>query len=54
MDINEDMLRVGKERAKERGYRESEIMFVHGNAEKLPAASETVVRSCSKETSKAA
>jgi len=42
VDINEDMLRVGKERAKERGYRESEIMFVHGNAEKLPAASETV------------
>ncbi|GJD11402.1 2-methoxy-6-polyprenyl-1,4-benzoquinol methylase, mitochondrial [Galdieria sulphuraria] len=42
VDINEDMLQVGKERAKLRGYSESEVMFVHGNAEKLPAASETV------------
>ncbi|GJQ15692.1 hypothetical protein GpartN1_g7483.t1 [Galdieria partita] len=42
VDINENMLQVGKERAKERGYSEKEILFVHGNAEKLPAASETV------------
>lgn len=42
VDINENMLQVGMERAKNRGYSEREIMFVHGNAEKLPAATETV------------
>lgn len=45
VDINENMLQVGMERAKNRGYSEREIMFVHGNAEKLPAATETVVGS---------
>eukprot|EP00871_Galdieria_phlegrea_P003212 jgi/Galph1/3892/GphlegSOOS_G2530.1 len=42
VDINENMLRVGRTRAKERGYGEKEVVFVQGNAEKLPASSETV------------
>eukprot|EP00123_Amoebidium_parasiticum_P012781 comp21571_c0_seq1/m.30140 comp21571_c0_seq1/g.30140 ORF comp21571_c0_seq1/g.30140 comp21571_c0_seq1/m.30140 type:complete len:316 (-) comp21571_c0_seq1:249-1196(-) len=35
-DINTSMLEVGKQRARERGYRDEEISWVAGDAEKLP------------------
>jgi demethylmenaquinone methyltransferase / 2-methoxy-6-polyprenyl-1,4-benzoquinol methylase len=40
LDINESMLKVGKERAQNQGYLK-DIDFVHANAEELPFENET-------------
>ncbi|KAG8291926.1 2-methoxy-6-polyprenyl-1,4-benzoquinol methylase, mitochondrial [Homalodisca vitripennis] len=40
-DINRAMLSVGKERAEKQGYREPEINWLEGDAEKLPVENNT-------------
>ncbi|KAA8491868.1 2-methoxy-6-polyprenyl-1,4-benzoquinol methylase, mitochondrial [Porphyridium purpureum] len=41
-DINDEMLKVGRERANTRGYTSSEVSFFQGDAEKLPIESDSV------------
>jgi ubiquinone/menaquinone biosynthesis methyltransferase len=41
-DINPEMLKVGRERAKKLGYTKKDIRFVEGNAENLPFQDESM------------